>query len=532
MSQICVSGLTFYYDGSYDNIFEDVSFTIDTDWKLGFIGRNGRGKTTFLNLLMGKYEYRGSIASSVEFEYFPYPVSDKSKNGVELLEEIEPDYEFWRVCRELVLLDVEADVLYRPFGELSGGEQTKVLLALLFSKENRFLLIDEPTNHLDMEGRESVCRYLQKKKGFILVSHDREFLDRCIDHVLAINRADIQVSQGNFSDWWEQKQMQDAHEEQENERLKKDISRLKTAARRAGDWADRAESVKIGTGGYVDGRFIGSRAYLGEKSRKMQSQRKNMERRQERAIEEKSKLLKNVETAETLKILPLTHHKEVLISMEDVVLSYGGQKMEDAELSCGGKMVCGPLRLEVRAGDRIALLGKNGCGKSTVLQAVLKEAGIASGGADFAGGKAAPTETTGNREVLEIGGSLTLASGLKISFVPQDTSSLTGTLNGLADAWGIDGTLFRTLLRKLDFERSQFEKPVSDYSAGQKKKVLLAKSLCEQAHVYIWDEPLNYIDIFARMQLEELIKKHNLTMMFVEHDRRFVEDTATRQIWL
>ena len=92
MSQICVSGLTFYYDGSYDNIFEDVSFTIDTDWKLGFIGRNGRGKTTFLNLLMRKYEYRGSIASSVEFEYFPYPVSDKSKNGVDLLEEIEPDY--------------------------------------------------------------------------------------------------------------------------------------------------------------------------------------------------------------------------------------------------------------------------------------------------------------------------------------------------------------------------------------------------------------------------------------------------------
>lgn len=214
------------------------------------------------------------------------------------------------------------------------------------------------------------------------------------------------------------------------------------------------------------------------------------------------------------------------------MLSYGGQKMKDAAPSYGGKTVCGPLRLEVRAGDRIALLGKNGCGKSTVLQAVLKEAGIAGGGADFAGGKAAPTETTGNREVLEIGGSLTLASGLKISFVPQDTSSLTGTLNGLADAWGIDGTLFRTLLRKLDFERSQFEKPVSDYSAGQKKKVLLAKSLCEQAHVYIWDEPLNYIDIFARMQLEELIKKHNLTMMFVEHDRRFVEDTATRQIWL
>ena len=87
MSQIKVSNLTFAYEGSYDNIFENVSFSIDTNWKLGFTGRNGRGKTTFLKLLLGEYEYKGKITSSVKFEYFPYPVSDMSANTSDILRE-------------------------------------------------------------------------------------------------------------------------------------------------------------------------------------------------------------------------------------------------------------------------------------------------------------------------------------------------------------------------------------------------------------------------------------------------------------
>ena len=191
MSKISVNDLTFYYEGSYDNIFENVSFQIDTDWKLGFIARNGKGKTTFLNLLMGKMEYRGSISASVVFDYFPFEVKDKSKDTIDVIEEIDPDYEFWKICRELNLLLVDGDVFYRPFETLSNGERTKVLLALLFSGENHFLLIDEPTNHLDMESREILKEYLNTKKGFILVSHDRNFMDGCVDHVLVINRESI-----------------------------------------------------------------------------------------------------------------------------------------------------------------------------------------------------------------------------------------------------------------------------------------------------------------------------------------------------
>ena len=155
MSLIQISHLTFWYDGSYDIIFDDVSLQLDTNWKLGFTGRNGRGKTTFLKLLLGQYEYKGSITASVTFDYFPFEV-DKQKNTIDIIQEFIPDCEYWQIKKELSLLEVQEEVLWRPFYQLSNGEQTKVLLAALFLRENNFLLIDEPTNHLDALGRKTV----------------------------------------------------------------------------------------------------------------------------------------------------------------------------------------------------------------------------------------------------------------------------------------------------------------------------------------------------------------------------------------
>lgn len=497
MSQISVNHLTFYYDGSYDNIFEDVSFQIDTDWKLGFIARNGRGKTTFLNLLMGKYEYNGTITASVEFDYFPFMVSDKSRDTLAVVEEICPDYEFWRVCRELTLLQVDTDVFYRPFDTLSSGEQTKVMLSVLFSRENHYLLIDEPTNHLDMETREIVSSYLSKKKGFILVSHDRTFLDKCIDHVLIINKTNMEVQQGNFSSWQENKRRQDEYELAGNEKLKKDIKHLMQAARQAHQWADKVESVKIGEKSRVYEQNIDSRAYIGEKSRRMQMRRKNLERRQNRAIEEKSSLLKNIETVDDLRLYPLRHHKETLVKTEGLGIAYGEHP------------VILDFHMEIKNGEKVALRGRNGCGKSSIMKVILSAT-----------------------ERMLVRGKTELASGLVLSYVPQDTAHLHGSLSEYASAYGIDETLFKALLRKLDFSRIQFDKRMEEYSGGQKKKVLIARSLCEKAHLYIWDEPLNFIDVFSRMQIEELINKYHPTLLMVEHDRTFVDKIGARIISL
>ena len=291
MSQINISNLTFAYEGSYDNIFENASFQINTDWKTGFIGRNGRGKTTFLNLLMGKYKYSGTISSSADFEYFPFDIPDDDVDTIDIAEFIFSDFEYWKLSREINLLGMSDDILYRPFSTLSGGEKTKFQLAVLFLKESNFLLIDEPTNHLDAEGRETVAKYLSQKKGFILVSHDRAFLDKCVDHIISINKTNIEIQKGNFSSWLLNKEQRDNFELAKNEKLKKDIKRLSQSAQRTAKWSDKVEKTKCGT---KNSGLRPDRGFIGHKSAKMMKRSKSIVSRKESAIEEKAGLLKNV----------------------------------------------------------------------------------------------------------------------------------------------------------------------------------------------------------------------------------------------
>ena len=165
MALIAVNDLTFTYEGGVDAVLENVSFQIDTNWKLGLIGRNGKGKTTLLNLLMGKYEYRGSISAGTKFDYFPYSVSadDLNRCAQDLAALWKPEVELWQILIQMNQIRMDPECLYRPFGTLSQGERTRVMLAVLFAAEDEFLLIDEPTNHLDTWAREIVQAYLASK---------------------------------------------------------------------------------------------------------------------------------------------------------------------------------------------------------------------------------------------------------------------------------------------------------------------------------------------------------------------------------
>lgn len=491
MSMIEISNLTFAYDGSYDNIFENVSLRLDTDWRLGLVGRNGRGKTTLLRLLQHKYEYRGTIRADVPFDYFPFAIPDPDKDAIGVIKDVQPDYEYWQLAREMHRLDLSDEILYRPFRSLSGGEQVKLLLALLFARENRFLLIDEPTNHLDAEARALVADYLKTKRGFLLVSHDRAFLDGCVDHILSINKTNIELQKGNFSSWFANKERQDAFEQAENDRLRADIRRLDEAAKRAARWSDKTESEKH----VRNSGLRPDRGYIGHKSAKMMQRAKSIEARRLDAAEEKAGLLHNIERADDLKLHPLAYRADALAELTDVAVQYGGAPVVEG------------MRLTIRRGARIALTGRNGSGKSSLLKLIA--------------GQDIPHT-----------GTVRLGSGLIVSYVPQDASFLSGSLSAYAEACGIDRTLFFAILRKLDFARVQFEKDMADYSAGQKKKVLLARSLCEQAHLYLWDEPLNYIDVFSRMQIEQLLTACQPTLLFVEHDRTFCDKIATETVRL
>ena len=215
--------------------------------------------------------------------------------------------------------------------------------------------------------------------------------------------------------------------------------------------------------------------------------------RKEKEIEEKSKLLKNLEEPEDLKLQLRQNRKGRLIEAHDLSIYYGD------------KQVINKVNFYIEDGDRLQLRGKNGCGKSSIIKLIL--------GDD-----------------IQYVGDLYKVGDLKISYISQDTSMLHGTLDDYARENKIDETLFKTILRKLDFERNLFDKTIENYSEGQKKKVLIAKSLCEEANIYIWDEPLNYIDIFSRMQIEDVILEYKPTMIFVEHDETFSKKIATKQL--
>ena len=227
----------------------------------------------------------------------------------------------------------------------------------------------------------------------------------------------------------------------------------------------------------------------------MAQRSKSIDTRRQSAIEEKSALLRNVEKSDELKIIPLVYHSPLLAELENVSIRYGE------------RVACEGVNFSIGRGERIALQGKNGSGKSSILKLL-------------------------HGESLEYCGRLFVGSGVKISYVAQSADDLRGSAREYARVSGIDESLFRMVLDKLDFSKLQFEKDMADYSGGQKKKVLLARSLCEQAHLYIWDEPLNYIDVISRIQITELLLEHKPTMLFVEHDRAFCDEVATKVVRL
>lgn len=490
MSLISVNNLTFGYDGSYNNIFEDVSFNIDTNWKIGLIGRNGKGKTTFLKLLQGKYKYKGTISKNVDVDYFPFEVTNKDRKSIEIINEIAPNVEDWEIIKELNLLNTNTEILYRSFNLLSGGEQMKILLISLFLKGNNFLLIDEPTNHLDIETRNNLVNYLEKKKGFILVSHDRNFLDKVVNHIIAINNTNIEIRKGNFLSWKENKDKQDNFEIAQNERLQKDINRLEISSKSSAKWSNEAEkgkSKKYNSETTID------KGYVGHKAAKMMKSSKVMEQRIEKAIEEKTNLLRNMDRNDTLKIIPLVSNKNPLILVNNVQIKYNDETIFKT------------ISFEVNNGDRIAIVGKNGIGKSSILKLIL--------------GKK-----------IEYNGEFKVANNLKISYVSQSTEDLKGNLKSFARKNKIDESIFKAMLVKMGLSQADFDTNIQDMSEGQKKKVLIAKSISEQANIYIWDEPLNYIDILTREQIEDAILNYKPTLIFVEHDETFIEKVATKII--
>lgn len=484
MSQIQITNLNYRYPGQVEYVFKDVNLTLDTDWKLGLIGRNGSGKTTLLKLLLGEIESNNTIGKNVDFEYFPYEIQNEDVMTIDIAYSIIPNLEEWKIFKELNLIEVDADILYRKFSSLSGGEKVKFLLICAFLKENKFLLIDEPTNHIDEKSKESLSNYLKRKKGFILVSHDRKILNEVVDHILYIGKQNITLEQGNYDSWNFNKTNKDNNEILQNEKLKKDILKLDRTAKQTADWSNAVEKSKKGA---VD------KGHVGHQAAKMMKKAKVLENRRDKKIEEKSNLLVDVDNNPNLQMKPLTASRRNIILAENLSIFYGE------------KVLFNNVNIQVDVGDRVAIKGKNGSGKSSILKLIVGE--------DIPSNKA-----------------LKIMPKLKFSYVSQMTDEVKGTISEYARQKGVDEGIFRAMLQKLGVDKDKLDKDLADLSEGQKKKVMIARSITEDSEIYIWDEPLNYLDIQSREQIENMIIKYQPTMLFIEHDDTFINKIATKVI--
>ena len=223
----------------------------------------------------------------------------------------------------------------------------------------------------------------------------------------------------------------------------------------------------------------------------MMKSSKTLEQRIDKAIDEKTNLLKNIDRNDKLKIIPLMSNRNPLTYLNNLQIKYNNEPIFNS------------ITFEVNNGDRVAIVGKNGAGKSSILKLLLGEN-------------------------LQYSGDFKVANDLRISYVSQTTDFLKGTLKSYALENHIDESIFKAMLVKMGFSQEDFDTEIQNMSEGQKKKVLIAQSISEQAHIYIWDEPLNYIDILTREQIEDAILTYKPTLIFVEHDERFIEKIATK----
>ncbi|MFF2753074.1 ATP-binding cassette domain-containing protein [Psychrobacillus sp. NPDC058041] len=482
---ILIKNMNFKYVSMIQPLFKNVNLNIDESWKLGLVGRNGRGKTTLLKILLNQLDYEGSIQSTLDFKYFPsYPDISENLTALGVLLKQNPHIDIWQIERELSYMDLSHDILNKKFNVLSGGEQTKLLLIELFLSENSFPLMDEPTNNLDLHGRKIVGQYLKNKKGFIIISHDESFLNQFIDHVLAINKESIDVVSGNVDTWKYEKANADMLSEEKNAELITEIKRLNDVSRQVSTWGMKKENST-------------KDASARRMAAKQMKRAKAIEKRTESMIEEKKSLINNIEKVSDLKMIVEQPRKQVLFFRDFSILRNGIPLFE-------------PINIDVYPNDRFFIEGKNGVGKSTLLNFILGTEQL---------------ETIGEYRI-------NLPENLSIlSLKNQADLDYSSSINQLSTKE--EKEEYWHLLYQLGIERSSFSNKTSkNWSDGQQKKVFLANALLGKNELFIWDEVTNYLDMFVINQLIEAIKNYQPTMIGVDHNEYFVNDIATKNIEL
>ena len=513
MIDIAISGLVKEFEVG-KKILDGLTFQVDSGERVGLLGKNGCGKTTLLRILTGQLDWdegevvlapdkRVGLISQIPVYPAGYTVEDVLDTAFRPLREMEEEMEQLaarmergedpallrrydqltaafeagggydtdtrknKVCSGL---QIGPGMREQLFDRLSGGEKTRVNLGRLILEDTDILLLDEPTNHLDLKATEWLEEYLDKFKGTVLaVSHDRWFLDRVVDRVIEIQEGKAEFYSGNYSFYVVEKERRYQEKMKQYEKEQAKIQQLEKAAEQLRIWA------------YSGNDKIFKRAQSMEKriERMRTTDRPTRERKMEVRFGERE-------------------------FRGDEVLTIKGLSK-----SFGQRALFSGVDLEVVGGERIALLGDNGTGKSTLIKILMGEEG--------------PDE-----------GKIRMGPTVKIGYLPQiihfdhPERSLLDTM-----LYELDCTAqtARNRLASFKFRGEDVFKPVSALSGGEQSRLRLCMLMDEKINLLILDEPTNHLDIQSREWIEEAVEEYEGNLLFVSHDRYFIDRFATR-VWV
>ena len=493
------SGLSKGYEGK--TIFENIRGQISDGDKVGLIGSNGVGKTTLVKVLAGREDRdAGEISYSptyIKTLYLPqHPEFDK---GISVYEDIVKFLFQWTKNNNsedvsdidalaktaLNRVGLEEDIWNHHAINLSGGEKTKLVLARIFVCDFDFLVLDEPTNHLDMDSYERLEDFIKSlDKPMLIISHDRFFLDNVVNTIWELTPQGLKVYQGNYTNYKLQKEIEIKNITKEYHKQQTRIQQLKAVISDRENWYHKAH------------KSAGQNDYLRARAKKhagtLKAKKTQLERLEKEKIDRPQK-----ELSPAFNVI----NKNIVGKKFPRFLIQG----KNISKSFGENQVLKNISFNIERGDRIAVIGANGSGKTTFLKTIC---GIYD----------------------DYSGSLRINPSVNIGYFSQELENLDYEATILDDVIKEGATLQETrlLLACLLFRGNAVFKKIGNLSMGEKGRVAFAKLILSGANLLVLDEPTNYMDIQSKEKVEEALEEFQGSVIFVSHDRYFINRLASR----
>lgn len=442
--------------------------------RIGVVGKNGAGKSTLLKLIVGQLTpEKGHVKRFADFAYFDQLTSPRDS---------EIDYE---LMGKLSIPKTDID-------HFSGGEQTRMKLAQIFSTYHEGLLIDEPTTHLDEEGIKFFIDELRYYYGvLILVSHDRHVLDQLVTKIWEVEDGYVTEYTGNYSDYVEQKELEKRQQQEEHEKYVKERSRLMKAAEEKMKKADKINKAS----GQLSKKEAKAKANKMFMTKEKGTSQKSVQRAA-KAIEERVEQLEEVEAPKEEQTIRFHQSNELKLHNKFPVMA------DRLTLTAGTKTLLKESIFQFPLGETIAITGKNGSGKTTLLHHILqRDAGITI----------SPKAVIGSYEQL--------------NYQLEKDETVLGYMKNRSD---YKESKVRAALNAMNFTGNDIKKNVRDLSGGESIRLVLCQLFLGRYNVLVLDEPTNFLDVYCIEALERFLEGYEGTVLLVSHDRTFIERTADR----